>query len=172
MKNYILPLLTAIILAVSCTGESSLRKASETITADELRNYTSILGADSFMGRKPFTPGEEVTVKYLAEELGRIGFSPLFGDSWFQKVPMVEITTRVNGKVVITAGSERLDLYAPDDIAVESPSMKQYVELNDIPMIFCGFGIVAPEYGWNDYEGLDVRGKCAVVLVNDPGLYT
>jgi len=172
MKNYILPLLTAVILAVSCTGESSLRKASETITADELRNYTSILGADSFMGRKPFTPGEEVTVKYLAEELGRIGFSPLFGDSWFQKVPMVEITTRVNGKVVITAGSERLDLYAPDDIAVESPSMKQYVELNDIPMIFCGFGIVAPEYGWNDYEGLDVRGKCAVVLVNDPGLYT
>lgn len=172
MKNYILPLLTAVILAVSCTGESSLRKASETITADELRNYTSILGADSFMGRKPFTPGEEVTIKYLAEELGRIGFSPLFGDSWFQKVPMVEITTRVNGKVVITAGSERLDLSAPDDIAVESPSMKQYVELNDIPMIFCGFGIVAPEYGWNDYEGLDVMGKCAVVLVNDPGLYT
>ncbi len=172
MKNYILPLTAVVIMALSCSGETTLRKASQTITAEELRDYTRIIGADSFMGRKPFTPGEEVTVKYLAEELGKIGFSPLFGDSWYQEVPMVEITTVVNGKVSISTGKKTLELSAPDDIAVKSPSMKQYVELDDIPMIFCGFGIIAPEYGWNDYEELDVKGKCAVVLVNDPGLYT
>ncbi len=177
MKRIILPFsataLTAVMLVTgSCSGDRTLEKASETITSGELREYTRILGADSMMGRKPFTPGETITVNYLAEELERIGFSPAFGESWFQEVPMVEITTRMDGKALITAGKNKLELEAPDDIAVESPSMSQYVELDDIPMVFCGFGIVAPEYGWNDFSGLDVKGKCAVVLVNDPGLYT
>ena len=172
MKTCIIPLIAVTLLASSCSGGDELRRASATITADELREYTRTIGADSFMGRKPFTPGETITAAYLSGELEKIGFSPAFGESWFQEVPMVEITTRVDGKVLITAGEEKLELSAPDDIAVESPSMKQVVVLDDIPMVFCGFGIVAPEYGWNDYEGLDVKGKCAVVLVNDPGLYT
>jgi Zn-dependent M28 family amino/carboxypeptidase len=172
MKNHAFGLVLILLFAVSCTGGNALRKASATITADELRDYTRILGADSFMGRKPFTPGEKITVEYLASELENIGFSPAFGESWFQEVPMVEITSRVEGDVLITAGREDLRLSAPDDIAVESPSMSDLVELVDIPMVFCGFGIVAPEYGWDDYAGLDVKGKCAVVLINDPGLYT
>ena len=172
MNKLILPVITSILLVAACTGESSLRRAADTITAEELRDYVQTLGSDDFMGRKPFTAGETLTVAYLATELEKIGFKPAFGDSWFQNVPMVEITSRVTGEVTVTAGSEKIRLTAPDDIAVESPSMKQLVELVDIPMIFCGFGIVAPEYGWNDYAGLDVKGKCAVVLVNDPGLYT
>jgi Zn-dependent M28 family amino/carboxypeptidase len=172
MKKLILPLITCILLVTACTGENSLRRAAATITAEELRDYTRTVGSDSFMGRKPFTAGEPITIAYLATELEKIGFTPAFGESWFQNVPMVEITSRVNGKVTVTAGPEKISLTAPDDIAVESPSMKQLVELVEIPMIFCGFGIVAPEYGRNDYAGLDVRGKCAVVLVNDPGLYT
>lgn len=177
MKRHILPILAPGFAALalccgSCNSDRSFMKASETITAGELREYTQILGADSMMGRKPFTAGETITINYLASELEKIGFAPAFGDSWFQKVPMVEITTRVEGNAVITAGGKTMELSAPDDMAVESPSMKQYVELEDIPMVFCGFGIVAPEYGWNDFEGLDVKGKCAVVLVNDPGLYS
>lgn len=172
MKKLILPVITCILLVAACTGESSLRRASDTITADELRDYVQTLGSDSYMGRKPFTGGETLTVAYLATELEKIGFAPAFGESWFQNVPMVEVTSRVTGMVTVTAGLRKIDFTAPDDIAVESPSMKQLVELVEIPMIFCGFGIVAPEYGRNDYAGLDVRGKCAVVLVNDPGLYT
>lgn len=172
MKTIILPVALIALVAASCAGDSPLGKASETITPAELREYTRILGADSMMGRKPFTPGETIAVNYLARELERIGFAPAFGDSWFQEVPMVEITTKVQSPVLITAGGRKLELSAPDDIAVESPSMKEYVELVDIPMVFCGFGIVAPEYGWNDFSAVDVRGKCAVVLVNDPGLYT
>jgi Zn-dependent M28 family amino/carboxypeptidase len=172
MKKLILPLITSLLLFTACTGESSLRRAAGTITPEELRDYTRTLGSDSFMGRKPFTDGETITVEYLAAELEKTGFTPAFGESWYQSVPMVEITSRVTGKVRVNAGGESIDLTAPDDIAVESPSMKQLVELVEIPMIFCGFGIIAPEYGWNDYDGLDVKGKCAVVLVNDPGLYT
>lgn len=172
MKKLILPLITSLLLFTACTGESSLRRAAGTITPEELRDYTRTLGSDSFMGRKPFTEGETITVEYLAAELEKTGFTPAFGESWYQSVPMVEITSRVTGKVRVNAGGESIDLTAPDDIAVESPSMKQLVELVEIPMIFCGFGIIAPEYGWNDYDGLDVKGKCAVVLVNDPGLYT
>jgi len=172
MKTCLYALMALSFFVASCSGGDELRRASETIKADELREYTRTLGADSFMGRKPFTPGEEVTVAWLSGELERIGFRPAFGDSWFQEVPMVEITTVVDGKVVVSSGKKRIELSAPDDIAIESPSMKQVVVLDEIPMVFCGFGIVAPEYGWNDYAGLDVKGKCAVVLVNDPGLYT
>ena len=172
MKNLLYTLLALSLLASSCTEGGELRRASATISADELREYTRTLGSDSFMGRKPFTPGEKITVTWLAGELEKIGFQPAFGDSWYQEVPMVEITTRVDGKVLVTAGKEKIELSAPDDIAIKSPSMKQIVVLDDIPIVFCGFGIVAPEYGWNDYEGVDVKGKCALVLVNDPGLYT
>jgi Zn-dependent M28 family amino/carboxypeptidase len=85
---------------------------------------------------------------------------------------MVEISTVVTGPVTIETGNGSLTLTAPDDIAIESPSMNQVVELTDLPMVFCGFGIVAPEYGWDDYRDVDVKDKCAVVLVNDPGLYS
>lgn len=172
MKKFVLPLIILSLVAGSCTNNRDLERAMKTITAEELRDYTQILGADSMMGRKPFTPGETITVSYLASELEKLGFSPAFGDSWFQEVPMVEITTAVSGPAVITAAGKRLEFIAPDDIAIESPSMRQYVELEDIPMVFCGFGIVAPEYGWNDFAAADVKGKCVVVLVNDPGLYT
>lgn len=174
MRNLLLPLLAVILLAYSysCSGPEGYEKAAATITAEELREYTMTLGSDSFMGRKPFTEGETITVNYLAEELGKIGFEPLFGDSWFQSVPMVEISTVVTGPVTIQTGNGSLTLSAPDDIAIESPSMNQVVDLKDLPMVFCGFGIVAPEYGWDDYRNVDVRDKCAVVLVNDPGLYT
>ena len=172
MRNLLLPLLAIILLAYSysCSGPEGYEKAAATITAEELREYTMTLGSDSFMGRKPFTAGETITVNYLAEELGKIGFEPLFGDSWFQSVPMVEISTVVTGPVTIKTGNGSLTLIAPDDIAIESPSMNQVVDLKALPMVFCGFGIVAPEYGWDDYRNVDVKGKCAVVLVNDPGL--
>jgi Zn-dependent M28 family amino/carboxypeptidase len=172
MKRIIFPVALVTMVATSCTGDKALEKASETITPGELREYTRILGADSMMGRKPFSPGETIVVNYLAGELEKTGFAPAFGESWFQEVPMVQITTMAESPVIITANGRKLELAAPDEIAVESPSMKEYIELVDMPMVFCGFGIVAPEYGWNDFSEVDVRGKCAVVLVNDPGLYT
>src|SRR5512139_473461 len=97
MKKILITSVLISLLAASCSEEGTLRRAAGTITADELRTYTMTLAADSFMGRKPFSPGEAVTVRYLAGELERIGFRPAFGDSWFQSVPMTEISTRVDG---------------------------------------------------------------------------
>jgi Zn-dependent M28 family amino/carboxypeptidase len=124
------------------------------------------------MGRKPFTPGEKITVDFLAGELKKIGFEPAFSGSYFQSVPMVEISTEVVGKVKITTGKQILSFNAPDNIAISSPRLTNEVDIHDSEMIFAGFGIVAPEYNWDDYHGLDVKGKTVVVLINDPGLYT
>src|SRR5665647_1660780 len=135
MRNSCIILVLVSLLAAACSEEGALRRAAATITADELRNYTMTLAADSFMGRKPFSPGETVTVSYLAGELEKIGFRPAFGDSWFQSVPMTEISTRVAGPVTIMVAGRRLELSAPDDIAIESPSQKKVIEIKDLPMV-------------------------------------
>jgi hypothetical protein len=124
------------------------------------------------MGRKPFTPGETITVNFLAEELKKTGFEPAFNGSYFQKVPMVEINSQVTGNAVIKTAKGDIALFAPDNIAVTSPKLSDEVSIKGSEMVFAGFGIVAPEYNWNDYKGLDVKGKTVVVLINDPGLYT
>ncbi len=171
-KRITLLLLTVMVAVASCSHERDLKKAFAAITTDELREHTRILASDSMMGRKPFTGGERLTTGYLARQLEKRGFRPVFGDSWFQEVPMTEITSIVEGAVTFTAGERRWTMSPPDEIALKSPSMSQQVTITDMPVIFCGFGIVAPEYGWDDYAGLEVKDKCVVVLINDPGLYS
>ena len=170
MKNYILVIFLSV-LAASCS-DSDLKKAEKTINVADLEEYVSKLGSDEFMGRKPFTEGEKITIEYLADQLKNIGFEPAFGDSYYQPVPMVEIASHVEGPVVAVCNGKNINLNAPDDIAVTSSHITETVNVSNSEIVFAGFGIVAPEYGWNDYEGLDVKGKTVVVLINDPGLYT
>jgi Zn-dependent M28 family amino/carboxypeptidase len=170
MKNLIV-LIILSALAASCS-DRDLRRAEKTINVADLAEYVSKLGSDEFMGRKPFTEGEKITVEYLAAQLKNIGFEPAFGDSYFQPVPMVEIASLVEGQVITNCNGTLINLTAPDDIAITSPRVTELVNVKNSEMVFAGFGIVAPEYDWNDYEGLDVKGKTVVVLINDPGLYT
>ncbi len=170
MKYYIIPALV-LLLTVSCRN-NKLSVCEKSINVSDMKEYVSNLASDGFMGRKPFTPGEKITVEYLAKQLKKIGFDPAFDTSYFQAVPMVEISSMVNGPVIINHGRSKLLLNAPDDIAVTSPRLDREVRINNSEMIFAGFGIVAPEYGWDDYENLDVKDKTVVVMVNDPGLYT
>jgi len=162
----------AIVASLTSCGDSDLNKAEQSITNSELSEYVKNLGSDEFMGRKPFTEGEKITVNYLAEELKKIGFEPAFNDSYFQSVPMVEISSEPKGKAIIVSAGKTLELSAPDDIAVTSPRLSADITVKNSEIVFAGFGIVAPEYKRNDYEGLDVKGKTVVVMVNDPGLYT
>jgi Zn-dependent M28 family amino/carboxypeptidase len=111
-------------------------------------------------------------VEYLAEQLKRIGYDPAFGNSYFQEVPMVEISSEVQGKTIIKNGKNQLALSAPDDIAVISPGIKDQIDIRESEMVFAGFGISAPDQDWDDFKDLDVKGKTIVVMVNDPGLYT
>jgi Zn-dependent M28 family amino/carboxypeptidase len=170
MKNILL-LLVSLLFFSSCK-DNDLKNGEKTITTNDLGNYVKSLGSDEFMGRKPFTQGEKITIDYLAEQLKRIGFEPAFNGSYFQPVPMVEISSSVLNPVVIKSGKTVFSFNAPDDLAVTSPQISDEIEISNSEMVFAGFGIVAPEYNRNDYSGLDVKGKTVIVMINDPGLYT
>ena len=163
---------SALIIIASCTGKTGFQKAYEGISIKKMKNHVSRLASDEFMGRAPFTRGEELTIDYLKNELMQIGFDPAFNDSYFQEVPMVEVTSKVNKPVRIKIKSKIYSLQAPDDIAVISPRIEETIEINESELVFAGFGIKAPEYDRDDFDGLDVKGKTIVVFVNDPGLYT
>ena len=169
--KYNIILLAIAILGASCSNRD-LRNSENNIKVSDLEYYVRNLGSDEFMGRKPFTAGEKITIDFLAAELKKIGFEPAFDGKYFQPVPMVEISSVVVGQAKIRTGKGLIALNAPDDIAVTSPRLSDQVDIKESDMIFAGFGIVAPEYNWNDYSGLDVRGKTVVVFINDPGLYT
>jgi len=170
MKHYLI-LLISLIIITSCS-DRDLKKGEESITAGDMAEIVKNLGSDEFMGRKPFTPGEKITIDYLAGELKRIGFEPAFNGSYFQPVPMVEISSEVKNPVRVNSGKKIISLNFPDDIAVTSPQLSEDINITSSDLVFAGFGIVAPEYHRNDYAGIDVKGKTAIVLINDPGLYT
>jgi len=160
------------MLFFSSCKDNDLKNGEKSITTSDLENYVKSLGSDEFMGRKPFTPGEKITIDYLAQQLERIGFEPAFNGSYFQPVPMIEISSSVINPVVIKSGKTSFSFNAPDDMAVTSPQISDEIKISDSEMVFAGFGIVAPEYNRDDYSGLDVKGKTVVVMINDPGLYT
>jgi Zn-dependent M28 family amino/carboxypeptidase len=169
--KYYLTLLLILFFCASCKNQD-LNKGLKVIKASDLEYEVKNLASDEFMGRKPFTQGEKVIVNFLAGELKKLGFEPAFNGSYFQPVPMVEISSGVEGKASIKTEKETITLSAPDDIAVTSPRLSEVVNIHESEMVFAGFGIIAPEYNWNDYAGLDVKGKTVVVMINDPGLYT
>jgi Zn-dependent M28 family amino/carboxypeptidase len=165
-------LIILLIIFFSCSGrKKDFNNALSSIKTKDLENYVSELGSDRFMGRKPFTRGEAITINYLADHLKLIGFEPAFNGSYFQEVPMVEISSSIKG-IEISGSSEPLFFFStPDEAAVVSPQICDTLKIINSEIIFAGFGIVAPEYGWNDYANLDVKGKTVIVLINDPGLY-
>lgn len=129
----------------------------------------AVLASDSLEGRKPFSTGEEKTIQYLKTEFEKLGLKPGNGDSYFQKVPMVDIMSKPTGSLVIKSKKGNVTLKYLDDFVIASRRVQDQVKVENSDLIFAGYGIVAPEYGWNDYEGLDVKGKTVVVMVNDPG---
>ncbi len=162
----------SLLLIISCSRDSDFMKAYNDISTDEMRKHVSVLASDGFMGRAPFTTGEDLTVEYLKNELVNLGFEPAFGDSYFQEVPMVEISSEVINPVIIETEKDEHKLLAPDDIAIISPRIMENIDIKNSELVFAGFGVSAPEYEWDDFKGLDVKDKTIVVLVNDPGLYT
>lgn len=173
LRNTILTLVATSLLSVSCNNlYKDYNNAESVIDIPLLESHVMELGSDRFLGRAPFSEGEKITVEYLAEQLKLIGFEPAFNGSYFQEVPMIKINSSVRGIVEIKSNNNLFKLGTPDDAAIISPVTEEEVNISESEMIFAGFGIVAPEYGWNDYKGLDVKGKTVVVLINDPGLYT
>lgn len=140
---------------------------------DEELFRTSIkeLSADEFGGRKPLTEYEDKAINYIAGKYKELGLEPVNG-SYFQEVPLLAVKTNVKNNTVVLKGKKgNLNLKVMDDIVVWTLRAEEKLKVSKADLVFVGFGINAPEYGWNDYEGLDMKGKIAVCLVNDPGYY-
>ena len=149
--------------------------ASGDISEETMKSITERLSSDEFEGRMPGTRGEELTVALLTERFKAAGLEPGNNGSWVQRVPLVEITGRDFAPLSISTGEGHgEDLvfdYADDWVGVTYREQAK-TTLENSEMVFVGYGINAPERGWNDYEGVDMTGKTAVILVNDPDFGT
>jgi len=146
--------------------------ALDQITANGLRGPIKILASDSFEGRAPASPGEEKTLAYLQTQFATMGLAPGNGDSYLQEVPLVSITVMDEPVLTFMHDLNTDSLTYKNDYMAWTKRVTDSVKVKSSDMVFVGYGIVAPEYGWNDYAGLDVHGKTVVMLVNDPGFAT
>jgi Zn-dependent M28 family amino/carboxypeptidase len=138
----------------------------------QLASYTQFLkdiSSDAMEGRGPGTAGERRTVAYLVEALKQMGVGPGPDGSYTQAVPMVEFTGEVSKPLTFMAADASLQPKFADDYVVASHREVEESGVSGAEMVFVGYGVVAPEYQWNDYAGVDVKGKVVVTLVNDPG---
>ncbi len=133
------------------------------------RNDVKTLASDQFEGRAPLSKGELLTLTYLEKSFKDIGLAPAFGKNFLQKVPMAKITP-LNKDMQLSMGDMTFKL--GDDFIARTEQLAKEVDVKDSDVVFVGYGINAPEYGWNDYAGVDVKGKTVIVLVNDPGFAT
>lgn len=152
----------------SCADRNNSVDVPEISEAD-IEKHLSTLASDEFLGRKPMTEGETKTIRYLEEELRAMGVQPGNGDRFLQEVPLVNITGHPDETMEITGGRQDMVLELGDDFVIYTERETDATSLDASDLVFCGYGIVAPEYNWDDYAGLDMKGKTAVVLVNDPG---
>ncbi|MBC8028435.1 MAG: M28 family peptidase [Steroidobacteraceae bacterium] len=142
------------------------------IDASVYRKHVAKLASDEFEGRKPGTVGETRTLEYLEGEFRKLGLEPGNGASFLQEVPMVEIAAAPDASLSFTTGADVAHLKFRDDMVVWTKRVKETESLTASPLVFVGYGVSAPEFGWDDYAGVDMRGKTAVILVNDPGFIT
>ncbi len=137
------------------------------------RRHIEVLSSDTFEGRAPGTEGEKKTLAYIEQQFKAAGLKPGIGDSFLQPVPVVEITPHADPVMQVSgANGKSLALRNADDVVVWTKRPVPSSVLVNAEVVYAGYGIVAPEYDWNDYAGLDVRGKLVLALVNDPGYAT
>ena len=146
--------------------------AAPVLSQATMEEMVRTLSSDKFEGRAPSTPGEDLTVAYLIEKFQAAGLQPGNNGSWTQDVPTVEITATAPTGLAITGGAQTM-LYAyGKDFVAGSYRITDRTAITDAELVFVGYGINAPELGWNDYAGTDMKGKIAVILVNDPDYAT
>ncbi len=171
-KLFLIPVIFITIIQ-SCNQNTQNDKQGATIfNRDSLAQHIIVLASDSFQGRKPFTPGETRTLDYLQNEFRSMGIEPGNGDSYLQDVPMVEITPDADPQMKVESSRGSFELQRPADYVLSTENTDSVVSLDRDELIFAGYGVVAPEYNWNDYAGINVKGKVVLVMVNDPGFGT
>ncbi|UKK84482.1 M28 family metallopeptidase [Sphingopyxis sp. BSN-002] len=172
----------AVLLTVAaCNGADKTAASGATPLPDvqfpelslkTLQDVTKELSSDAYEGRAPGTAGEEKTVAFLIKQFEAAGLKPGNNGKWTQDVPLVEITPKNATPLTFTGGKTPVTLQYATDYVANSYRVVPRTEIKDSDVVFVGYGINAPEKGWNDYAGLDVKGKTVVVLVNDPDWQT
>lgn len=145
---------------------------SPDITAGDFDEMVRMLASDEFEGRAPGTAGEDKTVEYIKAQFERIGLQP-GGDNndWYQTVPMVETTADPSTMLRLSNSAGTRDLKFGDEMVIGTRTGQTDINVADSELVFVGYGVDAPEQNWNDYAGLDLKGKTVVMLVNDPGFH-
>src|SRR5436309_1503502 len=146
------------------------------IDIDAVLAHTKVLSSDEYEGRAPGTTGEELTVNYLVDQFKKIGLKPGNTDgTYVQKVPLVGITPDPKTSLLFrntgpsaASGTAARRLKFKDDVVAWTKHVADTASIDNSEVVFVGYGVVAPEYNWDDYKGLDVKGKTLIVLVNDP----
>ncbi len=154
--------------AVGAAPDPGLKTALDVIKPAAVLEHIKVLSSDDFEGRGPGTPGEEKTIAYLTAQFQKMGLKPGNPDGTFvQNVPLVGFQARqVTGAFQV--GPRSIGLSFPSNFVAVSRRLADEVKVEKSDVVFVGYGVVAPEYGWDDYKGLDVRGKTLIMLINDP----
>src|SRR5499426_443096 len=174
MKHRLVVVLS-VLLAVACEKTTSPEASPQAplaqlpdVDPNALLAHTRVLSSDEYEGRGPGTKGEELTVRYLIDQFKTLGLKPGNGDgTYVQKVPLVGITPSP-AALVLRKDDRTLTLKWKDDVVAWTKHVAESATLDRSELVFVGYGVVAPEYNWDDYKGLDAKGKTLVMLVNDP----
>ena len=163
----------ALFGALMAACAASAAPELPTFSAEQLAGEIKTLASDEFEGRRPATPGEEKTVAFIENAFRTAGLKPGVGDSYRQPVPFVELTTRPDDTFRVAGpDGKSLSLKYGDQAVYWTKRVVPQVSLDASELVFVGYGIVEPAMGWNDYAGVDMKGKTAVILINDPGFET
>jgi Zn-dependent M28 family amino/carboxypeptidase len=167
----------AILALVACAPQarqSITSSVGPTIEPARLATHVRVLAADDFLGRGPATPGEEKTVTYISQQFGAAGLQPGGPNgSWYQEVPLNQSDIVGRPEVAFSVAGRRQPLTQGEQIAVRA-SMQNIdrVAIDRAPVVFLGYGVKAPERNWDDFKGIDLKGKVGIVLINDPDFET
>ena len=187
MKPFVPALLFTTVLVSACSGKSAEPPAPAAgqaarpaplavasmpkIEPQPILERIKELSADEFEGRAPGTPGEEKTVSYLVEEFKKLGLEPGNPDgTYIQKVPLVGISAKQTKPLTFSKGGRKNTVKWASEVVAWSKHVAPSAEVADSDVIFAGYGVEAPEYNWNDFKDVDVKGKTIIVLVNDPAV--
>jgi len=161
-------LLSCVLALFACKNNLTKKIEPTHIELTNVHKHIETLASDTFEGRGPLTRGEDLTIDYIANEYQKLGLKGAYKGSFFEPVPLAKITPDNSMKLHI--GDLALNIAA--DFTARTEHLSEQVQLNNSEVVFVGYGINAPEYNWNDYAEIDVKGKTVIMLVNDPGFAT
>jgi Zn-dependent M28 family amino/carboxypeptidase len=159
----------AIVLLPLAAWAGTLQKGAGPISPGRLAGVVKTLASDSFAGRAPAGPGEQQTIDFLVKRFKALGLQPAGpGGSWTQEVPLLKTQVEPESTAAFVEGGAEVPLVIGQDIYLSTVQPKDEIKVDDLPLVFVGYGVSAPERGWDDFKGVDLKGKIAVFLVNDP----